>query len=125
MIARFRKLCSRVHASRVFAKKGPPVPAPFREASRELLGSHFGSHFGTILGPPEGPRSARRAPGEPQEAQHETQETQNDTQEGQNECQEVPGSRSGAILATFLKPFSDVFSGPCFQRMHREKLKES
>ena len=46
-------------------------------------------------------------------------------QEAQNECQEVPGSLSGAILAPFLKPFSDVFSGPCFQRMHREKLKES
>ena len=46
-------------------------------------------------------------------------------QEGQNESQEVPGSLSGAILASFLKPFSCVFSGPSFQRMHREKLKES
>ena len=46
-------------------------------------------------------------------------------QEAQNECQEVPGSLSGAILAPFLKPFSGVFSGPSFQRMHREKLKES
>ena len=45
--------------------------------------------------------------------------------DSQNECQEVPGSLSGAILAPFLKPFSDVFSEPCFQRMHREKLKES
>ena len=82
MIARFRKLCSRVHASRVFAKKGPQVPAPFREASREPFGSHFGSHFVVILGSPEGPRSARRGPGEPKEAQNETQETQNDPQEG-------------------------------------------
>ena len=46
-------------------------------------------------------------------------------QEDQNECQEVPGSLSGAILAPFLKPISGVFSGPSFQRLHREKLKES
>ena len=46
-------------------------------------------------------------------------------QEAQNECQEVPGSLSGAILAPFLKPFSGVFSGPSFQRMHRDNLKES
>ena len=44
-------------------------------------------------------------------------------QEAQNECQEVSGSLSGSILAPFLKPFSDVFSGPCFQRMPREKAK--
>ena len=28
-------------------------------------------------------------------------------------------------MTPFLKPFSDVFSGPSFQRMHRDKLKES
>ena len=28
-------------------------------------------------------------------------------------------------MAPFLKPFPDVFSGPCFQRMHREKQRES
>ena len=35
-------------------------------------------------------------------------------QEAQNECQEVPGSLSGAILAPFLKPLSDVFFGSLF-----------
>ena len=57
----FQKLSSRVHASRVFAKKGPPVPAPFRETSQEPFESHFGCHFGVPGGPQERQESPRRA----------------------------------------------------------------
>ena len=36
-----------------------------------------------------------------------------------------PRKTVGSYFGTILKTFSDIISGPSFQRMHREKLKES
>ena len=105
-----------------FENKGLPVPAPFREASREPFWEPFWTPRRLPRGSQERPRSARRAPGTPQEARNEPQEAPNELQEApnepqearkesqetQNEPQETPRSKFDVIFSCFGLLFSRV-----------------
>ena len=85
----FQNMGSRRGKTSFFANKGLPVPAPFREASREPFWEPFWTPRRLPRGSQERPRSARRAPGTPQEARNEPQEVPNELQEAPNEPQEA------------------------------------
>ena len=111
MIARFQNMGSRRGKTSFFENKGLPVPAPFREASREPFWEPFWTPRRLPRGSQERPRSARRAPNELQEAPNEPQEARKESQETQNEPQETPRSKFDVIFMfwiTFFEGFQNA-----------------